>query len=120
MKVRILLLLLGSLFALDAQAQNYVVYNGGVGVDERADAPSSGTKLVFFVKGGSYLANVKVTVKDQGGNTVVDTVTKGPWLILDLPEGKYRVRAEVDGQAQGGMLEVTGKSQKVGYMFKDM
>ncbi len=68
-------------------AQDMVIFNGGVGANERASAPT--------------------------------TVTKGPWLILNLPSGRYHVRATRDGgNAQGGSIVVDGSNQEFAYMFR--
>ena len=95
-----------------------VVWTGGIGTEDRATAPKEGTKLVFFVESGSFLSNVQVSVKDSSGREVVNAVSTGPWMILKLEPGRYSVRATVDGQAQGGQIDVTGGSQEFAYMFK--
>ena len=106
-------------FAVPATAQeSAVVWTGGVGIDERESAPKEGTKLVFFVNTGNFLANVHVVVTDAAGHEVVNAISTGPWMILKLAPGSYRVRAEVGGQAQGGRIEVTDNSQQFAYMFK--
>tara|TARA_R110000772_G_scaffold171612_4_gene283498 strand:- start:1645 stop:1986 length:342 start_codon:yes stop_codon:yes gene_type:complete len=101
-------------------AQNYILWNGGVGADERELAPSEGTRLVFFVESGSFLAGVEVTVKDMQGNELVNTLSNGPWLILDLPEGKYQVNAQInENNAQGGLINVDNSNQEFAYKFSE-
>lgn len=96
-----------------------VVWNGGVSIEERDTAPKEGTKLVFFVETGSFLSNVQVVVKDAAGHEVVHTVSKGPWMILNLKPGQYTVHASVGEQAQGGRIEVAeGANREFAYMFK--
>lgn len=113
-----LLLLSCCLLCPPAFAQDPVIWNGGITLEERATAPTEGTKLVFFVKGGNFLSDVRVEIRDASRKVVVDTVTKGPWLILDLPQGRYSVRATTKGgEAQGGYIDVTGGRQEFGYMF---
>lgn len=120
MKARFLLFAMACLLPLLSQAQEHVAWNGGITSEERQSAPTTGTKLVFFVEAGNFLSDVNVLVKDMDGKVLVDMVSKGPWLILDLPAGQYRVRAEVDGDAQGGMITVEeGISREFGYMFKN-
>lgn len=95
-----------------------VVFNGGISLEERASAPQEGTKLEFFVASGAYLSDVNVRIEDQAGNEVVNTVTDGPWLILDLPEGEYNVYASFeDTGEQSGQITVDSRSQQFGYMF---
>jgi hypothetical protein len=97
-----------------------VVFNGGISLEERASAPEEGTKLEFFLAGGPYLSDVHVVVADAQGNELVDTVTDGPWLILDLPDGQYNVQASLnEEQVQSGMITVDSRSEKFGYMFSE-
>jgi hypothetical protein len=97
-----------------------VVFNGGISLEERASAPKEGTKLEFFLAGGPYLSDVHVVVEDDSGNQLVNTVTDGPWLILDLPEGQYDVQASIgEDQVQSGMITVDSRSEKFGYMFSE-
>lgn len=99
-------------------AQEPVLFNGGISSEERASAPTTGTKLVFSVRAGIFLSNVSVVVKNADGQEVVNTVTKGPWLILNLPAGRYRLTASIDsGETQGQMVDFDGASKEVGFMF---
>lgn len=103
--------------SLPLQAQSPVLWSGGIGEEERATAPAEGTKLVFFAEGGRFVANVKVQVSDAGGKLLVDTVVDGPWLILRLPAGRYRVQAETGGSRQGGIIEVGEGSREFAFKF---
>lgn len=95
-----------------------VVFNGGITIEERASAPEEGTKLEFFAQGGPYVSDVHVRVADSAGNELVNTVTDGPWLILDLPDGEYNVFASLDdGSAQSGKIQVDSRAEAYGYMF---
>ncbi|HEY0963733.1 MAG TPA: carboxypeptidase-like regulatory domain-containing protein [Pseudomonadales bacterium] len=94
-----------------------IVFNGGIGLQERASAPQEGTKLEFFVASGAYLSDVNVRVEDDSGNEIVNTVTDGPWLILDLPDGQYNVHASFGGGAQSGQITVDGRAQQYGYLL---
>lgn len=97
-----------------------VVFNGGISLEERASAPEEGTKLEFFLAGGPYLSDVHVVVADEQGNELVNTITRGPWLILDLPDGQYSVHASLnDQQVQSGMITVDSRSEVFGYMFSE-
>lgn len=114
----IALLFVCGLIAGSAQAQNYVLFNGGISLDERLEAPTTGVRLTFFVRGGAFVAGVRVSVTDATGAELVNVVTEGPWLILDLPAGTYRVVAEAaSGERQGATFEVNGTPREVGLMF---
>ena len=48
-------------------------------------------KLVFATQGGSYLADVNVRIDDTRGNKLLDTVSDGPWLLVRMAPGRYRM-----------------------------
>lgn len=95
------------------QTQGEVTFiSGGVGGDERSAMQEIRTdynlSLLFSVQGsGEYLSDVKVSVTDAKGNTVLETVSDGPMLLASLKPGHYTVTAELDGQ-------VTHKKAMVG------
>lgn len=51
-------------------------------------------------KSGSYLADVLLTIRDGERRIVFNRRLDGPWLMIDLPLGRYQVEAALDGQAQ--------------------
>lgn len=114
-----LLLMLALLVPVTAfTAQDYILFNGGVSQEERAAAPTTGVRLTFFISAGNYLSGVAVSVKNSAGDELVNTVTEGPWLILDLPAGEYAVRASLDsGEIQSQRINVTGQRQEIGFRF---
>ena len=77
-----------------AQAVDY--WSGGVGAESRAEAPTHfNTSFEFFARDGSYLSGLEVTISAvDGGNVVLETTTAGPWLMVELPDGYYRIEAE--------------------------
>lgn len=104
-----------------AESREFVLWSGGISEEEREEAPDEGTKLVFFVKSGSFLADIKVSVKDQSGQELVNTVSPGPWLILNLPDGSYSVVAQrSNGDVQSLIISVVGnEAREFGFVFPD-
>jgi hypothetical protein len=45
-----------------------------------------------------YTADAQVRVFDRGGNVVLDARAEGPFMLVRLPPGTYRVQATLDGQ----------------------
>jgi hypothetical protein len=84
-----------------AAADEEKVFNGivyacaGVGLGSQDDPrwPGYPAKLVFAGGDGAYLSNVAVTIETGEGETLFEMVCDGPWLLVDLPPGKYRVAA---------------------------
>jgi hypothetical protein len=94
----------------------------GVGIDERGAEHSEYTlKLVFFVDSGAYLANINVTIFDQDGNKILETVSNGPWLYVNLKEGEYKVTAvRTNGDSQSTDFSVfEHRQQIIALMFPD-
>lgn len=104
-----------------AEENELILWSGGISFDERSEAPAAGTKLVFFVESGSFLASMKVSVKDESGEELVNFSDTGPWLILDLPEGKYSVIAErSNGDTQSAVITVdAGITQEFSFRFPE-
>jgi hypothetical protein len=62
--------------------------------------------LFVQTKRGEYLSDVKVSIKDKSGNTVLQTVADGPMLLAKLPPGTYRISAEHDGKTLSKTVEI--------------
>ena len=61
---------------------------------------------------GNYVTGVKVSVVDDKGNAVVDTVADGPWLLARIPPGRYTVRTS-DGQEQQIIASASARAMTV-------
>ncbi len=101
-------------------AQNHVIWSGGIGADERAEAPNEGTRLVFALQSGAFLSRVQVSITNSQGEEVVNTVTNGPWLVLDLPDGQYSVVASLENRDSiTGSFTVGGQQREFIISFRD-
>src|SRR5262245_12907387 len=71
---------------------------GGIGSDEivamQAERPKYRLWVVTATRPhGAHLADVQVRVVRADGAVVFDQKLEGPWLLLDLPPGRYEVEA---------------------------
>ena len=86
--------------------------SGGVGAESidklTAIATDFNLKLVFALKSGDYLSNVRVVIADSTGKTLLDTTSEGPWFLVKLKPGKYRIAATAGGNEQKRQIAVTG------------
>ncbi|MDP2397137.1 MAG: carboxypeptidase regulatory-like domain-containing protein [Burkholderiales bacterium] len=88
-------------FAADSpivRSGNGIPYvSGGVGEESMAQldahAGKYNLKLVFALKSGNYLSGVEVNIMDGAGKKLLAVTTEGPWLLVNLPKGRYRVVA---------------------------
>jgi len=84
--------------------EGYRFMSGGVGSGERTQmqkqARDYDLDLSFADAKGHYLSDVKVAITDEHGNQIVDTTTAGPLLYVELPSGKYNVKADFNGHTE--------------------
>lgn len=77
--------------------------SGGVGEESidrlNAIVGKFNLKLVFALKSGAYLNDVRVTITDASGKALVDATSKGPWFLTKLPAGNYHIVASFEGKA---------------------
>jgi hypothetical protein len=50
-------------------------------------------KLVFAAADGSFLGDPAVTVSDATGKPIFQAQCDGPWVLIDLPAGSYKVHS---------------------------
>ena len=93
-------------------ATNIPYVSGGIGIAsiDRLDTMSNqfNVKLVFALKTGEYVSDVKVTIADAGGKPVVQAVSDGPWFLTKLPAGRYQVMAVFAGNTEQRTVVVGG------------
>lgn len=84
---------------------NVQFVTGGVGLDEsnsmKASEKDYSLSLVFAQREGNqsvYTADVPVTITDSKGTTVLQTTTNGPYLLVQLPPGSYKISSTYNGK----------------------
>lgn len=78
---------------LEANGVRYAC--AGIGKVSRDDPrwTSFPVKLVFAAANGDFLGDPNVTVIDAGGKQVFTAQCNGPWVLIELPAGAYKVHA---------------------------
>ncbi len=99
------------------QQVNGVSYvSGGVGEASIARltslAPNFNLKLVFALTSGAYLSDIKVTISDKTGKTLLDTTSAGPWFLTKLPAGNYQIVASFAGKLEKRSATIAAESLK--------
>jgi hypothetical protein len=92
------------------QMENGITYlTGGVGQPEstamKAVAGRYSLALTFAERNGDFVNDIQVSITDRRGDRVLDVVS-GPILLVDLPAGWYKVRAQFDGKTLVRTVEV--------------
>ncbi|WP_151704555.1 hypothetical protein [Nitrincola alkalilacustris] len=106
--------------ALIPSAQAVEYWTGGIGSESRQEAPAHNTKVEFFARDGAFLADIDFTLSRESGEVLVQGVADGPWLIVDLPDGSYRLTGVLQStqEVQTITFRVSGQSrQTLGLRF---
>ena len=57
--------------------------------------------VVVAAKGsGAYVADAHLRIRDERQRVVFDRLLGGPWLLIDLPLGRFTVEASYRGELQ--------------------
>ena len=100
---------------------------GGIGSPEaqalKAEFARHSLVLTFAHRGSTrreYLASVPVEIRDASGVSVLEVVTEGPFLLVDLPAGHYDVTATHGGESQRVKVRVVaGQHQERALLWTD-
>lgn len=93
------------------QTSNGVTFvTGGVGQSRieafRKAASDYNLRATFTAPDGAFMADVNVTLNDAQGNTLVTTITQGPFFYAQVPPGRYELTAAYGSQSFQRKLEV--------------
>ena len=93
----------------EVQTQNGIHYvAGGIGKEQSEALKMVAKDYDLMLTFAKYLA-VHVQIADMNGNTLVDTVSKGPLFLAGLPAGRYKVTAAEEGISQTRVVNIGGK-----------
>ena len=86
---------------------NVKYMSGGIGIDEEQAMEAEMSKYPLsleFAERASpkdvHLAAINVSIEDRSGKTTLDTIADGPFLLVQLPAGEYRITAEHNGKSE--------------------
>lgn len=97
------------------QRQGPVEYvSGGVGQDESTALERAGRQwplaLRFTGPGAEYVADVKVRIVDAQNAEVLNAQSRGPYMLVKLPPGRYVVHARYNEREHTRSVSVAERS----------
>ena len=110
------------------RSQGSVTYvSGGIGKDESDAMKQAASRYSLSIEMSSpagpraeYVADVKIDIRDQRGATVLSTTSDGPFLLANLPPGRYTVSAARNGKSQQRDIVVgSGARPSVKFSFPE-
>ena len=86
----------------------------GVGLDSREQAEQAdySLKLVFAEPDGHFLADVDTRITGADGTVLVDATCDAPWLLVDLPRGRYEVTATFHGESKTQTVSIGNDAKR--------
>lgn len=81
-----------------ASPQGWTFLDGGIGRDEIEMMEAERSRYSLWIitaarVSGAYLADVDISITNDKGEKVLEHRLRGPWLMIDLPTGRYEVQA---------------------------
>jgi hypothetical protein len=88
---------------------------GGASAEDRLFLQDVGKRYSLWLEArnradGKGLTGAHVRLIDAHNHLVFDRVMQGPWLLIDLPEGRVKVEATYAGELQRWYLEAHPES----------
>lgn len=105
------------------QTSGSVIYvSGGVGTESidrlNALAADFNLKLVFARTSGEYVSGTRVVIADAKGKTLLEATSDGPWFLVRLTPGDYRIVATLADKAVNRQVSVSpGKTTTVDFRW---
>lgn len=111
---------------INLQTEGDIAYvTGGVGRCEaqemRRIAKDYQLELVFVRKTSwseSFLAGIPLQITNSKREVVLDTQTDGPYLLANLPDGRYSITAEYNGVTKTENVLVQKKHQRIVFVWR--
>mgnify|MGYP000910258691 CR=1 FL=1 len=96
--------------------------SGGIGENEtealREVKEQYNLRVTSADKNGEYRGDTRIIISDAQGTVVLDTVSAGPLLYTNLPNGRYTVDGYSEGQSKRKAVKVVkGKHARVHFSW---
>ncbi|CAD6541908.1 hypothetical protein LMG27952_03842 [Paraburkholderia hiiakae] len=107
-----------------AQHKGDIAYlSGGIGSDQSAAFKSAMHRYPLSLEfarqsagGNEYLANVPVKIADMHGTPLLSTRTRGPFMLVSIPDGHYVITASHGGNIERRTVDI-GKTTRAHETF---
>lgn len=93
--------------------------SGGIGSDSsdamKAEASRYSLAMTFWTlinNRNAYTIPTHLSIVNASGNSVLDVTPDGPYLLIDLPAGKYQVTAAAGASSKTRAVEIVAGSHK--------
>lgn len=104
-------------------AQGWPFIDGGIGQSETDSMESERGNYSLWIMtagrtSGAHLADVDVTIVNDKGEQVFERRLDGPWLMIDLPLGRYEVRSRYRQESQAKVTTIhAGDHHQIVFYF---
>jgi hypothetical protein len=96
--------------------------DGGIGLEDvrLMDAQRSVYALALrtaALRSGAYLADVHLRITDLAGVVVFERQMQGPWLLIDLPPGRYEIVGVHEGVVERQTVFIPAHGHRDAVMY---
>jgi hypothetical protein len=111
-----------AMLPMATEAGPVTIISGGVDLDEaermKQAAGRYPLRVVFSVPGGNYAVPEQFTLM-QGSQEMVKIASAGPWLLIDLPPGAYKLQARVEDRVFERAVTVNRRGNTLHWVVPD-
>jgi len=91
--------------------QGWAFLDGGIGQTETENMEAERGKYSLWIMtasrtSGAHLPDAEVTIVDSKGQQVFERRLEGPWLMIDLPLGRYEVHSRHGQESQSRITTI--------------
>jgi hypothetical protein len=106
------------------ESGNVRFVSGGIGLDQSAAFKAAMGRYPLSLQiahrengRNAYTADAQVRILDRMGGVALETRAEGPFLLVDLPNGRYQVEVTLDGVTQRKTIQVGAEQPARGFFL---
>jgi hypothetical protein len=101
----------------DRTAGGAAFIEGGVGEEEESVLMAEESAYALTVRtvarrSGAYLADVHLRILDAAGRVVFERQLQAPWLLIDLPPGRYEIEGVHDAEVRRQAVSLVPRAHR--------
>ena len=106
----------------DRTPEGIAFLEGGIGAEEVTALEAERARWPLEVRtaarrSGAWLADVHLCIRDAAGRLVFDRQLQAPWLLIDLPPGRYDIVGVHDGEVARQVVTVPARGHRESVLY---
>jgi len=106
----------------DRTADGVAFIEGGIGEEELSVLMAEQSTYSLTVqtaarRSGAFLADVHLRIRGAAGRVVFERQLQAPWLLVDLPAGRYEIEGVHDAEVQRQVVTVGPHARREAILY---